>query len=123
MGGVRTRDILCVLLVALTISLPLNAVANDVSNVEIRSNFEVDTWYIEGDTIDFNSWLYNAGEQVTIDNDPTCGIVLVVKNSDDVVVFDGQEVCRNQNRELSLDSENLQIHILYLGISLKTVNL
>jgi len=104
MGGVRTRDILCVLLVALTISLPLNAIANDVPNVEILSDFEVESWYNEGDTIDFNSWLYNAGEQVTIDNDPTCGIVLVVKNSDNVIVFNGQEVCRNQNRELSLDS-------------------
>ena len=72
--------------------------------LSIETDFEAKEWYVSGDSISFNSWLMNSGDSISFDDDPTCGIVVNIYDSESNLIQNGEEICRGQNRGQTLDS-------------------
>ena len=53
-------------------------------------------WYASGDTVEFVASFMNEGAQTTFENDPSCGTVLQVLNSDSELIVDERSSCRGQ---------------------------
>ncbi len=104
MGRVRTIQFLSLCMVLLLAIYPLGISAQQEGNLSIEDDFVADDWYIFGDSISFNSWLLNSGDAITIDDDPTCGIIAKIYDDEDNVILNGEETCRGQNRGQTLDS-------------------
>ena len=73
-------------------------------NLSIETDFEANEWYVSGDSISFNSWLMNSGDSISFDDDPTCGIVVNIYDSESNLIQNGEEICRGQIRGETLDS-------------------
>ena len=83
---------------------PMGISAEQEVNLSIENDFEAEEWYISGDSISFNSWLMNSGDSITFDDDPTCGIIVNIYDSESNLIQNGGEICRGQNRGQTLDS-------------------
>ena len=90
-----------VLLLAL---YPMGISAEQEVNLSIETDFEANEWYVSGDSISFNSWLMNSGDSISFDDDPTCGIVVNIYDSESNLIQNGEEICRGQIRGETLDS-------------------
>ncbi|MGB0264888.1 MAG: hypothetical protein ACPGAN_01265 [Candidatus Poseidoniaceae archaeon] len=104
MGRVRTMQILSLCVVLLLAIYPMGISAEQEVNLSIENDFEAEEWYISGDSISFNSWLMNSGDSITFDDDPTCGIIVNIYDSESNLIQNGEEICRGQNRGQTLDS-------------------
>lgn len=104
MGRVRTMQILSLCVVLLLAIYPMGISAQQEVNLSIENDFEPEEWYISGDSISFNSWLMNSGDSISFDDDPTCGIVVKIYDSESNLIQNGEEICRGQIRGQTLDS-------------------
>ena len=104
MGRVRTMQILSLCVVLLLAIYPMGISAQQEVNLSIETDFETEEWYVSGDSINFNSWLMNSGDAITFDDDPTCGIVVNIYDSESNLIQNGEEICRGQIRGQALDS-------------------
>ena len=83
---------------------PMGISAEQEVNLSIETDFEANEWYVSGDSISFNSWLMNSGDSISFDDDPTCGIVVNIYDSESNLIQNGEEICRGQIRGETLDS-------------------
>ena len=97
-------QILSLCVVLLLAIYPMGISAEQEVNLSIENDFEAEEWYISGDSISFNSWLMNSGDSITFDDDPTCGIIVNIYDSESNLIQNGEEICRGQNRGQTLDS-------------------
>ena len=104
MGRVRTMQILSLCVVLLLAIYPMGISAQQEVNLSIETDFEAEEWYVSGDSINFNSWLMNSGDSISFDDDPTCGIVVNIYDSESNLIQNGEEICRGQIRGQTLDS-------------------
>ena len=61
-------------------------------------------WYQQGDIITVSANIINDGSFQSIDNDPSCDVVLQVLNTNDELVYDGTNSCRGQSQAIDLDN-------------------
>ena len=97
-------QILSLCVVLLLAIYPMGISAQQEVNLSIETDFEAEEWYVSGDSINFNSWLMNSGDAITFDDDPTCGIVVNIYDSESNLIQNGEEICRGQIRGQALDS-------------------
>ena len=97
-------QILSLCVVLLLAIYPMGISAQQEVNLSIETDFETEEWYVSGDSINFNSWLMNSGDAITFDDDPTCGIVVNIYDSESNLIQNGEEICRGQIRGQTLDS-------------------
>ena len=97
-------QILSLCVVLLLAIYPMGISAEQEVNLSIENDFDAEEWYISGDSISFNSWLMNSGDSITFDDDPTCGIIVNIYDSESNLIQNGEEICRGQNRGQTLDS-------------------
>ena len=97
-------QILSLCMVLLLAIYPMGISAEQELKLSIETDFEAKEWYVSGDSISFNSWLMNSGDPISFDDDPTCGIVVNIYDSESNLIQNGEEICRGQIRGETLDS-------------------
>ena len=97
-------QILSLCMVLLLAIYPMGISAEQELKLSIETDFEAKEWYVSGDSISFNSWLMNSGDSISFDDDPTCGIVVNIYDSESNLIQNGEEICRGQIRGETLDS-------------------
>ena len=55
-------------------------------------------WYASGEAVEFVAKFTNEGAQTAFENDPSCGTVLQVLNSDFELIVDERSSCRGQSQ-------------------------
>ena len=97
------QRMLAIVLAGLMLALTPQAVADD-ENLRLELSLEEAPekgWYAPGDIVTIASTLFNDGESTSIDTDPSCGEVLRVLKSSEII-FDGTTACNGQSRGLDL---------------------
>ena len=59
-------------------------------------------WYASGDAVEFVATFRNEGAQTAFENDPSCGTVLQVLNSDSELIVDERSSCRGQSQMIDM---------------------
>lgn len=106
MGEVRTRRIVASSLVMLLVLLvPVSAEENDSVSLQIETLDENSKpWYGVGDTVVVSSSILNEGVATSITEDPSCGTVMIITNSELETIIDESVACRGQSRGLDIAS-------------------
>ena len=104
MGEVRTRRFIASSMVMLLVLLvPVSAEEGDAVRLEIEVTDEnLKPWYGAGDTLVLASSIHNAGEATSINEDPSCGSILRIANSEGDLLVDESIGCRGQSRGLDI---------------------
>jgi len=101
------------LLALLVISAFSTAVSSEGGQVHLEMQIDevgAKDWYQQGDVITISANIINDGAFQSIDNDPSCDVILQVLNANDEVVYDGTDSCRGQSQKIDLENgEILQI--------------
>ena len=95
------------LLALLVISAFSTAVTSESSQVHLEMQIDeasAKDWYQQGDIITVSANIINDGSFQSIDNDPSCDVVLQVLNTNDELVYDGTNSCRGQSQAIDLDN-------------------
>ena len=106
MGEVRTRRIVASSLVMLLVLLvPVSAEENDSVSLQIETlDDNSKPWYGVGDSVIVSSSILNDGVATSITEDPSCGTVMIITDSDNEIVVDESAACRGQSRGLDIAS-------------------
>jgi len=95
------------LLALLVISAFSTAVTSEGSQVHLEMQIDeasAKQWYQQGDIITVSANIINDGAFQSIDNDPSCDVVLQVLNANDEVIYDGTDSCRGQSQNIDLSN-------------------
>tara|TARA_B110000967_G_C18893425_1_gene568946 strand:- start:899 stop:3511 length:2613 start_codon:yes stop_codon:yes gene_type:complete len=119
-GDTRSTVVLLASLLLLS-SLPYLSVAETTDLAftleETPSYLE---WYVAGDTVELTAMFTNNGPSTTIENDPSCGVVLQVFNAIGTLLIDDSSTCRGQTQSLDLaESETYQFDNLTWDLQLE----
>ena len=80
-----------------------NAESSDTSNIELKIDpTGLDEYYVQGSSIEINSYLQNNGNDETIHNNPSCDVIFAVYDTSENLIYDSQNNCRNQVQSLFL---------------------
>jgi len=104
MGRERT---LAIVLAGLLLALAPQAIANS-ENLDLELSLveaPEKGWYSSGEIVSISSVLVNTGDSTSIDTDPSCGEILKVWSSTELV-FDGSITCNGQSRGLDVNAES-----------------
>ena len=106
MGEVRTRRIVASSLVMLLVLLvPVSAEENDSVSLQIETlDDNSKPWYGVGDSVVVSSSILNDGVATSITEDPSCGTVMIITDSNNEIVVDESAACRGQSRGLDIAS-------------------
>ena len=101
-GDTRSSVVLFVSLLLLS-SLPLlsGAETGDVL-FEVQDNTSSKQWYAAGDVFELTTMFSNDGPQTSIENDPSCGVVLQVFDDLGALLLDESSSCRGQSQSIDL---------------------
>ena len=100
-GGTRLVVALLAGLLLITIIPQSNAESSDASSIELKIDLlNINEHYALGSSIEINSYLQNNGGGVTIHNDPSCDVIILVYDVSQNLVYDSQNDCRNQVQSL-----------------------
>lgn len=100
-GGARLVVALLAGLMLITIIPQSNAESSDASNIDLKVDLiNINQYYVMGSSIEINSYLQNNGGDVTIHNDPSCDVIILVYDGNENLVYDSQNDCRNQAQGL-----------------------
>ena len=102
-GDTRSTVALLASLLLLS-SLPLLSGAETSEIVfEIEENSaQFNEWYVAGDTVEIIAMFTNSGSQTSIENDPSCGVVLRISDALGTLLVDGTPACRGQAQSIDL---------------------
>jgi DNA-binding transcriptional ArsR family regulator len=64
-------------------------------------------WYASGEAVEFVAKFVNEGAQTAFENDPSCGTVLQVLNSDFELIVDERPSCRGQSQMVDMGAEEV----------------
>ena len=64
-------------------------------------------WYASGEAVEFVAKFVNEGAQTAFENDPSCGKVLQVLNSDFELIVDERPSCRGQSQMVDMGAEEV----------------
>ena len=64
-------------------------------------------WYASGEAVEFVAKFMNEGAQTAFENDPSCGTVLQVLNSDFELIVDERSSCRGQSQMIDMGAEEI----------------
>ncbi len=95
------------LLAMLVISAFSTAVSSEANQVHLEMQIDeasAKDWYQQGDIITVSANIINDGAFQSIDNDPSCDVILQVLNANDEVVYDGTTSCRGQSQNIDLEN-------------------
>ena len=85
-------------------SLPLFAIAETgdvVFSIEEESA-QANQWYESGDLVQITAFFTNTGSPTSIQNDPSCGVVLQVFDAQETMFIDESSTCRDQTQSIDL---------------------
>jgi len=100
-GGARLVVALLAGLMLITIIPQSNAESPGASDIDLKIDLtNIDQYYVMGSSIEINSYLQNNGGDVTIHNDPSCDVIILVYDGNENLVYDSQNNCRNQAQGL-----------------------
>ena len=95
------------LLALLVISAFSTAVSSEDSQVHLEMQIvdaNANDWFQQGETIEIAASIINDGTFHSLENDPSCDVVLQVLNVNNEIVFNGAESCRGQSQNIDLDN-------------------
>jgi predicted transcriptional regulator len=102
-GGARLVVALLAGLLLITAIPQSNAESSDTSNIELKIDpTGLDEYYVQGSSIEINSYLQNNGNDETIHNNPSCDVIFAVYDTSENLIYDSQNNCRNQVQSLFL---------------------
>ena len=88
-GGARLVVALLAGLLLITIIPQSNAESSDASNIDLKIDLiNINQYYTLGSSIQINSYLQNNGGGVTIHNDPSCDVIILVYDVSENLVYE-----------------------------------
>ena len=100
-GGARLVVALLAGLLLITVIPQSNAESSNTSNLELKIDLtDINQYYVQGSSIEINSYLQNNGDDETIHNNPSCDVIFAVYDSSENLIYDSQNNCRNQVQSL-----------------------
>jgi len=119
-GDTRSTVALLASLLLLS-SLPLLSGAETSETVFAieETSTQLNEWYAAGDTVEITAMFTNSGIQTSIENDPSCGVVLRVNDALGALLVDGTPACRGQSQSIDLaESETYSFDTLTWNLQL-----
>ena len=99
------------LLALLVISAFSTAVTSEGSQVHLEIQIDeasAKDWYQQGDIISLSANIVNDGASQSIENDPSCNVIIQVINSNQELVYDESDSCRGQSQNIDFDSGEIK---------------
>ena len=102
-GDTRSTVALLASLLLLS-SLPLlsGADTGDVVFSIEEESAQANQWYESGDFVQITALFTNTGSLTSIQNDPSCGVVLQVYDAQETMFIDESSACRDQTQSIDL---------------------
>ena len=102
-GDTRSTVALLASLLLLS-SLPLlsGADTGDVAFSIEEESAQANQWYESGDLVQITALFTNTGPLTSIQNDPSCGVVLQVFDAQETMFIDESSTCRDQTQSIDL---------------------
>ena len=104
MGEGRMRRLVATSMVMLLVLLiPVSAEETDTVRLEIEAmDDNSKPWYGDGDRVLLASSIVNDGAATSINEDPSCGVIMRVANATGTTILDESTTCRGQSRGLDI---------------------
>ncbi len=103
-GGARIVVALLAGLLLITVIPQSNAESSNTSDIELKIDpTGVNEYYVQGSSIEINSYLQNNGNDETIHNNPSCDVIFAVYDTSENLIYDSQNNCRNQVQSLFVE--------------------
>ena len=99
------------LLALLVISAFSTAVTSEGSQVHLEIQIDeasAKDWYQQGDIISLSANIVNDGASQSIENDPSCNVIIQVLNSNQELVYDESDSCRGQSQSIDFESGEIK---------------